>query len=80
MAKQEEMIMRECKPLGRYRVRLLENGRGKFLDIREFVSGEKFSGFTRRGIRLTYPIEVQALWKMLSETLATPIGSASSEQ
>ena len=76
MAKQEETVMRACKPLGKYRVRLLENGRGKILDIREFVASEKFSGFTRRGVRISFPVEAQALWKILSEMLAVPKAAA----
>lgn len=47
-------VLREFPPIGKYRVRVIrEDGSlDTFLDIREYVDSEQFSGFTRRGIRL----------------------------
>jgi hypothetical protein len=50
----ETQTVTEYKPVGRYRVRVI-NGKdgGRLVDVREFVKGESFEGYTRRGIRLT---------------------------
>ncbi len=45
-------VVHEYPALGKYRVRILKKGRGTCLDVREFVTAEKFEGFTRRGVRL----------------------------
>jgi hypothetical protein len=49
-------LLRELVPVGKYRVRILEDAktRERVLDIREYVnSSGSFSGFTRRGVRLS---------------------------
>ena len=58
----------------KYRVRVLrkESGKGTVtsLDIREYVDAETFSGFTRRGIRLTDVQSINSLRDALSDALA----------
>ena len=68
----KEEVIREFPPLGKYRVRLLEDSkRGRTLDIREFVSSESFEGFTRRGIRLIDRAQLDLLRDILKEVLET---------
>ena len=40
-------------PWGRLDVRVLETASGRRLDIREHVESEAFTGYTRRGLRLS---------------------------
>lgn len=68
----KEEVLREFPPVGgKYRVRLLSGERAnqKVLDIREYVCGETFEGFTRRGIRLSDRAQVELLRDVLSELL-----------
>jgi hypothetical protein len=64
-------VIREFPPLGKYRVRVLENdkARQRVLDIREYISGESFEGFTRRGIRITDRAQIDLLRDALREIL-----------
>lgn len=68
-----EAVVREFPPLGRYRVRLLLNTRKPSepptLDIREYVSGESFEGFTRRGIRISARADMDLLRDVLKDVL-----------
>ncbi len=68
----KEDVIREWPPMGRYRIRLLAQPKTqtKTLDIREYVdSPNVFSGFTRRGIRLSDRAQVDLLRDILSEVL-----------
>lgn len=67
----KEEVLREFPPIGKYRIRLLSGAKPKerTLDIREYVSGETFEGFTRRGIRLSDRAHVELLRDVLSELL-----------
>jgi len=56
----EEVVIAELAPVGRFPVRVVENKRGRALDIREYLDREEFTGFTRKGIRLK-PGEVSEL-------------------
>jgi hypothetical protein len=47
-----ETVLKEYAKIGKYRTRKIENGRGTVLDVREYISADKFEGFTRRGIRV----------------------------
>lgn len=57
MAAINEEVIHEYPSIGKYRVQILEKKKEgttiTSIDIREYVSAEKFEGFTRRGIRLT---------------------------
>lgn len=66
-----EEVLREFPPIGKYRMRLLSRAEAsaRTLDIREYVSSEKFEGFTRRGIRLGDRAQVELLRDTLSELL-----------
>ena len=68
-----EQVLQEFAPLGKYRVRLLNNpkkpGAEPVLDIREFVHSETFEGFTRRGIRLIDRAQMDLLRDVLKEAL-----------
>ncbi len=68
----QEEILHEYPAVGRYRVRVVHknsprNG-GTALDVREYVSAEKFEGFTRRGIRLSGKEDVDQLRDILIDT------------
>lgn len=65
----KDKVLAEFPPIGKYKVRLIEGPRGKALDIREFIQTESFSGYTRRGVRLQYPADVEALAKSLADAL-----------
>ena len=56
-------LVHEFAPVGRYRVRLLrDKDDGElYLDVREYLAGGKFEGFTRRGVRLVDVKEIEAL-------------------
>lgn len=64
-----EEVLREFAPIGKYRVRLVRLRDRVFLDIREYVAGESFEGFTRRGIRFSTPAEADLLKDILKEVL-----------
>jgi hypothetical protein len=73
----DEVVM-EFPRIGNYRVRLLrrENGESPrtVLDVREYIEGEgegAFTGFTRRGVRLTSVEQAGALEEILREVVAT---------
>ena len=67
----KEAVIREFPPVGKYRVRLLEDekARKRVLDVREYISGESFEGFTRRGIRIADRAQVDLLRDALREIL-----------
>ncbi len=67
----KEAVIREFPPVGKYRVRLLEDdkARKRVLDIREYIVGESFEGFTRRGIRIADRAQVDLLRDALREIL-----------
>lgn len=68
-----EEVLREFPPVGKYRVRLLQNSKKPdsepSLDIREYVNADSFEGFTRRGIRLTDRSQMDLLRDVLTEAL-----------
>jgi len=68
-----EEVLREFAPLGKYRVRLLQDprkpGTGPSLDIREYVSAQTFEGFTKRGIRIRDRAELDLLRDTLLQVL-----------
>ena len=68
-----EEVLREFPPIGKYRVRIVKNGRRQdatpVLDIREYVSADGFEGFTRRGIRLDNRAQLDMLRDILRECL-----------
>ncbi len=65
-----EDVLREYPAIGKYRIRVLKKGeRPPQLDLREYVTSEKFEGFTRRGVRLTGPAELAQLMTVLRDAL-----------
>ncbi len=69
----KEEVVREFAPVGKYRIRLLQNpkkpGSEPSLDIREYVSSDAFEGFTRRGIRLSDRAQMDLLRDVLTQAL-----------
>lgn len=67
----KDNVIRELAPVSRYRVRVLEDdkSRKRVVDIREWILGDRFEGFTRRGIRLTDRAQVDLLRDALREIL-----------
>ena len=67
----KEAVIREFPPVGKYRVRVLEDekARKRILDVREYISAESFEGFTRRGIRISDRAQVDLLRDALREIL-----------
>lgn len=74
MTKNPDNTVKEFQTIGRYRVRILANGKGQHvLDIREYITGsETFEGFTRRGIRLTIPADTATLATILTQLEPAP--------
>lgn len=66
----KDKVLAELPTVRKYKVRLIEGPKGKVLDIREHIQTASFSGYTRRGVRLEYPAEVEALAKSLADALA----------
>jgi len=71
MAKQDSVV-RELNPIGKYRIRILATDKGQVLDIREYIQDSSFEGFTRRGIRLTIPVETDLLRHAAYELPSAP--------
>ncbi len=63
-----DTVLREFPEIGHNRVRHMETARGVVLDIREYLSTERFDGFTRKGIRLSMS-EAAQLAAVLAEIL-----------
>lgn len=61
-------VLREYPAIGQYRVRMVKGRHGKVLDVREYITVEKFEGFTRRGCRLDQN-QVKQLRDTLNEVL-----------
>lgn len=55
MQQVQDTVLQEFPPVGKYKVRLikLDDKSLPVIDIREYIAGASFEGFTRRGIRLT---------------------------
>jgi hypothetical protein len=68
---EQDKVLAEYPPIGKYKIRLIEGTKGKVLDVREFIQTDSFSGYTRRGVRLQYPADVEALAKSLADALAS---------
>lgn len=59
----KEIICHEFPAVGKYRVRLTKEDPKApvVLDVREYIKGREFEGFTRRGIRLATTKEIMEL-------------------
>lgn len=66
-------VVREFPKIGRYRVRVVTSGRngemGNVLDIREHMESDRYSGFTRRGIRIYDPQDLAVLHETCKQVL-----------
>jgi|GEM_PF-1881391 len=64
-------VLHEYPAVGKYRVRIVQKKSGRpgsaTFDMREYVSSEKFEGFTRRGIRLAGRAQLDALREILQD-------------
>lgn len=65
----KEQVVKELPPVSKYRVRILEGPRGRVLDVREFVSSQDWSGFTRRGCRFSDRAQIELLRNTITEAL-----------
>ncbi len=65
-----QVVVREYGDVGRYKVRLVKSSdkpdAPAFLDVREYVKGANYEGFTRKGVRLG-AAESKALRAILDE-------------
>jgi hypothetical protein len=54
----KQIVVREFGDVGKYRVRLVRASSkpeaASFLDVREYVRGANYEGFTRKGVRLGF--------------------------
>jgi hypothetical protein len=72
-ARSEFIVIKEFVPLRdsghrRLAVRVMQGERGRRLDIREYLAGDDWSGYTKRGINLS-SAEFHALLERLDELL-----------
>ncbi len=71
---QQEVVM-EYEPVGKYKVRLVREGSRAggeprmILDIREFISSEQYTGFTKKGVRLSTSDELTTLASILDSLM-----------
>lgn len=65
--------IKEFPKVGRYRVRVVQSGKngelGNVLDIREHLESDRYSGFTRRGIRIYDARDAAVLEETLKQIL-----------
>jgi len=68
----KEIVCHEFPAVGKYRVRLVKEDLKApvTLDVREYISGREFQGFTRRGIKLAATKEVMELRDHLNTVLS----------
>jgi hypothetical protein len=67
---QPATVLREFGEIdGKYRVRLIRSSQSSrvHLDIREFVRGSNYEGFTRKGVRIQSLAGIRALREALEE-------------
>ncbi len=66
----KETVVKELPEIkSGYKTRIVMNKQGeKFIDIREYVESEKFTGFTKRGLRLDWS-DVQSFIKVINEDI-----------
>jgi hypothetical protein len=66
----QQVVDRDCGQIGKYRVRLVRASdkpdAPRLLDVREWVKGANYEGFTRKGVRLG-AAEARALRAILEE-------------
>jgi hypothetical protein len=67
----KDVVCHEFQPVGKYRIRLIKTDLSGpvLLDVREYVSGEDFQGFTRRGIRISDQKDMKTLRDHLDTAL-----------
>lgn len=55
MSQVKDVVLQEFPAIGKYRVRIVkpDEKSAAILDIREYVTGAGFEGFTRRGVKLS---------------------------
>jgi len=67
-----QIVVREIAVIGRYRLRIIRTSdrpdAGACLDLREWISGSNYEGYTRKGVRLG-AAEVRALRAALDEAV-----------
>jgi hypothetical protein len=63
----QDEVVKEYPAAGKYRIRVLKINGATALDIREYVDGGSFQGFTRRGVRLTSAAELELLRGVLGD-------------
>lgn len=66
----EQILVKEFPALGKYRVRVVKGTKPdapRFLDIREYAKSAEFEGFTRRGVRIALPDQLEVLRRILDE-------------
>lgn len=68
----KETVLHEFPVVGKYRVRLVKEDlkAPTTLDVREYVNGREFQGFTRRGIKLSTTKEIMELRDSLNVALS----------
>lgn len=66
----EQVVVKEFPAIGKYRVRAVKGTKPDspvILDIREYAATAEFEGFTRRGVRIALPDQLEALRRILDE-------------
>lgn len=57
-----EKVEKELEPIKKgFKTRVISTARGKVVDVREFIETDKYTGFTKKGLRLNKEELIQAL-------------------
>lgn len=62
-----EEVIAELGDIDRYRLRKLKTKTGAIYDLREYVESDTFTGFTKKGVRLTIE-NIQQLWRKAAKS------------
>lgn len=54
-------VLVELAPAGKFKCRVIENSKGRALDIREYIEEAAYTGFTRKGIFLHSVAQIVAV-------------------
>ena len=60
-----EPVLKELGDINKYKLRKLKSKDGPIYDLREHVESDTYTGFTKKGVRLTTE-DVQRLWQAVA--------------
>jgi len=61
-----EPVLKDYGDIGRYKFRKIKTPQGPIWDLREFVESDTYTGFTKKGVRLTLE-NIQRIWDLVAD-------------